>query len=148
MLSLLLAALETPHRACFALEITARPCSTANGRSKSLLGRASKPPSARKRCSSKLLAWYSTAPENTTPALLSRTSHSKSLLGRARQPLSSDFVRASKTLSARKRCSSRLLRIRQHSKTPPVLLFLAHPNRNQYPSVVGSHNALEIIGRV
>ena len=39
---------------CCALEFTARLCSAATGRSKSLLGRASKPISARNRCSSKL----------------------------------------------------------------------------------------------
>ena len=38
---------KTPHRACFALEIIARPCSAATSHSKSLLRRAAKPLGAR-----------------------------------------------------------------------------------------------------
>ena len=68
-----------------ALEITARPCSAASGRSKSLLGRASKPPCNRNRCPSSLLGIRQHY--NTAPALLFHTSRLKSLLGRARQPL-------------------------------------------------------------
>ena len=84
---------ETPHRACCALETTARPCSTAIGGSKSLLGRASKP------------------------------------------------------LSARNRCSSRLLCIRQHSKTLPQRSFFAYFARVDCSGVLRSDWALEISAR-
>ena len=52
----------------------------------------------------------------------------------ARQPVVARTLgRASQPLSARNRCSSRLLRIRQHSKTPPRVIF--------------SHIALDISAR-
>ena len=51
---------KTPHTACFALEMTARPCSAATGRSKSLLGRAAVPLGARNHRSSALLVFGST----------------------------------------------------------------------------------------
>ena len=46
----------------FALEVTAQACSVATGRSKSLLERASKPPSARNHCSSMLLFNFDSTP--------------------------------------------------------------------------------------
>ena len=67
---------DTLHRACFPLEIAARLCSAVIGCSKSLLGRASKPFSARNRSSS-MASSYSTALENTVLALFFRTLRSE-----------------------------------------------------------------------
>ena len=77
---------KTPHRTCFALETTARPCSAATGRSKSLLGRAAKPLGARNHRSSTHFRVRQHL-ENAAPAMLFRTFRSNLRLGRARQPL-------------------------------------------------------------
>ena len=70
------------------LEFIARACSAATKRSKSLLGRASKPLtfSGRNRCSSRLLCMRQHS--KTPPSLLLRTFRSTSVLGRVSKPFS------------------------------------------------------------
>ena len=91
------------------LEITVRASSAATGRSKSPLGRASKPDSARNRCSSKLLCIRQHS--KTWPLrYLVGTFRSTSLLGLARQPLGarkhgSDVLRSHLALEIAARAS-------------------------------------------
>ena len=131
-------------------------------RSKSLLGRARRPLGARNHCSGTLrshlaleiaaragffffdgtrkhrtgVVFSHFAFESTARACSAATGCAKSLLGRASKPL-----------SARNRCASRLLCIRQHSKTPHQRCFFPHSARNHCSGVLRSHLALEIIAR-
>ena len=149
----------------FCLLCSAEPSKTLHRRcfcSKSLLGRVRQPLGARNHCSGVLRshlvlkiaaragffvfdstrkhrpsAAFSHLPlEITARACSAATRRSKSLLGRASKPL-----------SARNRCSSKLLCIRQHSKTPPRRCFFVHSARKRCSGVLGSHRALEIIAR-
>ena len=127
-------------------EITARLCSAAAGCSKSLLGRASKPPRNRNHCSrmfvflrqhSKTLhrrCVLAVVLKITAKAYATTTWRSKSLLGLAPKPL-----------SARNRCLSKLLRSRQHSRTHPRRCCFAHSGDNPNSVVLGHHGAFEII---
>ena len=100
---------KTPHRACFALEITARPRSAATGRSKSLLGRAAEPLGVRNHRSS---------------TLFRVRQHSKSLLGRAPQPP-----------AARNRCSGVPRSLLAFEITARARFFVFGNTRKRRPSV-------------
>ena len=89
--------------------------------------------SARKHC---LNIVFSHILESTTRTCSATTGRSKSLLGRAPKPL-----------SARNRCSSKLLCIRQRPKTIPQRCFFVHLAGNHCSDVLGGHRGLEITAR-
>ena len=116
---------KTLHRACFALEITARLCSAATGHSKSLLARAAKPShtfeiTAQGSC----LSSNSTRKHCTGAVFVRRRArnHCSGVLGRHR-PFEILARACSKSLSARSLRSSKSLVFRQYFRVSSVHSF-------------------------